>query len=233
MNSTKRISIKNDATYLYTSDEEPFMSSEHHEFKHNGEVVLECWTTTYDETLEIEFDKNKIRARCVNFHRDDGHAVIWPQSNIEEWWRYGKRHRKDGPAISSHEKIYWYLDGNLHREDGPAVVQHNFTDNTITHEWWQFDRRHNDDGPAIRIFAGTKQALWPPGAEIEEQLMMEKWYHDSMLHRDDGPAIVDHTAGRYTWAYLDRTYDFTEWFKTIKVSDEEKTLLKLKYGGVT
>lgn len=209
------------------------MSSEYHEFKHNGEVILECWTTKYDTTLEVEFDMNRVKATCTNFHRDDGPAVIWPGSNIEEWWRYGRRHRKGGPAISSQQRIFWYLDGNLHRDDGPAIIQHNSTDKTIVYEWWQFDRRHNENGPAIKIYADIKPALWPPGAEIEKELMIEKWYLDSMLHRDDGPAIIDHTSDRHTWAYLDRNYDFKDWFNQIKVSDEEKTLLKLKYGGST
>jgi len=39
------------------------------------------------------------------------------------WWWYknGKLHREDGPAVGSGRYKAWFKDGSLHREDGPAI----------------------------------------------------------------------------------------------------------------
>jgi hypothetical protein len=38
------------------------------------------------------------------------------------WYRDGKLHREDGPAIEWADCYRaWYRDGKLHREDGPAI----------------------------------------------------------------------------------------------------------------
>ena len=39
-----------------------------------------------------------------------------------EWFKEGKRHREDGPALewADGHKI-WYKEGKVHREDGPAL----------------------------------------------------------------------------------------------------------------
>jgi len=38
------------------------------------------------------------------------------------WYRDGKRHREDGPALElANGNKYWYRDGKPHREDGPAI----------------------------------------------------------------------------------------------------------------
>ena len=38
------------------------------------------------------------------------------------WYKEGKRHRDDGPAINyANGDKYWYKEGKRHREDGPAV----------------------------------------------------------------------------------------------------------------
>ena len=38
------------------------------------------------------------------------------------WYRNGRRHREDGPAVEYADgSKWWYLNGELHREDGPAV----------------------------------------------------------------------------------------------------------------
>ena len=40
----------------------------------------------------------------------------------KRWYRDGKLHREDGPAIEyvNGTKL-WYRDGKCHREDGPAI----------------------------------------------------------------------------------------------------------------
>jgi hypothetical protein len=38
------------------------------------------------------------------------------------WYRDGKYHREDGPAIEFADgDKFWYRDGKRHREDGPAI----------------------------------------------------------------------------------------------------------------
>ena len=48
------------------------------------------------------------------------------------WYRDGKCHREDGPAViySNGDKA-WYYDGLRHREDGPAVIE------TGIKEWYE------------------------------------------------------------------------------------------------
>ena len=84
-------------------------------------------------------------------HREDGPAIECA-NGTKEWYLNGKRHREDGPAIEySDGAKYWYLNGELHREDGPAVEYSNGTK-----EWYQNGKYHRDDGPAIEYIDGSK-----------------------------------------------------------------------------
>jgi hypothetical protein len=72
------------------------------------------------------------------------------------------------------EKVCWYKDGKLHREDGPAI-EWSFG----TKEWWVAGKRHRLDGPAVeaekvgymwfkggyktRLFAAIALTIIPPG----------------------------------------------------------------------
>ena len=48
------------------------------------------------------------------------------------WYRDGKRHREDGPAVEFADGTkMWLRNGELHREDGPAV-----TFPCGAKEWW-------------------------------------------------------------------------------------------------
>jgi hypothetical protein len=61
------------------------------------------------------------------------------------WYKEGKLHRIDGPAIEyKNGTKFWYLKGLRHREDGPAVE---YSDGRK--EWFQNGIRHRIDGPAI------------------------------------------------------------------------------------
>lgn len=54
-------------------------------------------------------------------HRDDGPAVICG-NGISYWYRNGKMHRDGGPAADWGDGDHsWYRNGVYHREDGPAV----------------------------------------------------------------------------------------------------------------
>jgi hypothetical protein len=45
----------------------------------------------------------------------------WPDGT-KRWFKDGKYHREDGPAVEYADGSKdWYKNGNLHREDGPAV----------------------------------------------------------------------------------------------------------------
>ena len=47
---------------------------------------------------------------------------IVEDSGNKFWYRNGKLHREDGPALEyANGTKFWYRNGKLHREDGPAV----------------------------------------------------------------------------------------------------------------
>lgn len=69
----------------------------------------------------------------------------------KHWYKNGKFHRDDGPAVIAPEGTKkWYQNGRLHRDDGPAVIHYNGTK-----EWYQNGRLHRDDGPAVINADGT------------------------------------------------------------------------------
>jgi hypothetical protein len=51
--------------------------------------------------------------------------IIYP-NGTHFWYKDGKIHREDGPAIIySDGTHFWYKDGKRHREDGPAIIRPN------------------------------------------------------------------------------------------------------------
>lgn len=47
--------------------------------------------------------------------------VEW-SNGAKVWYKEGKKHREDGPAIEWDNGFkYWYKNGLQHREDGPAI----------------------------------------------------------------------------------------------------------------
>jgi hypothetical protein len=99
------------------------------------------------------------------------------------------------------------LNGDLHREDGPAI------ESVYGNQWWIDNRLHRIDGPADDRADGTK---W--------------WYLEGNIHRADGPAIEEAT-GHKEWCLHGRYYTFDRWLdRNTEISDEEKVMLKLKYG---
>jgi len=55
---------------------------------------------------------------------------------IEIWYKNGKLHREDGPAVNGPFLEKWYNNGKLHREDGPAVVR------IWSNEYWLFGKKY-------------------------------------------------------------------------------------------
>ena len=73
--------------------------------------------------------------------------IIYPDG-IEYWYKNGKWHKEDGPAIIHPDGIeYWFINGKLHRENGPAVIWPNGSE-----AWYKDDKRIHK--------------LYPDGTEI-------------------------------------------------------------------
>lgn len=70
----------------------------------------------------------------------------------KRWYKNGKLHRLDGPAIELADGIKeWFKDGKRHRLDGPAIERADGTK-----EWYKNGKRHRLYGPAIKRADGRK-----------------------------------------------------------------------------
>jgi hypothetical protein len=76
-------------------------------------------------------------------------------------------------------------------------------------------QRHRTEGPAVEKAGGTK---W--------------WYVDGQRHRTEGPA-VEWADGSKWWYVNDQPLTFAEWVERVADTEQERTLLMIKYGGVT
>lgn len=81
-----------------------------------------------DDGVEIVVDDDRTARFLLHgvLHRDGGPAIMrpGPSGHYDEvwWYRFGKIHREDGPAIELADgSKKWFCDGKPHREDGPAV----------------------------------------------------------------------------------------------------------------
>lgn len=82
----------------------------------------------------------------------------------KRWYRDGKWHRDDGPAIEyANGDKCWYRDGKLHRDDGPAMECANGDK-----YWCRDDERHRDSGPAVEFHDGRKE-WWQSGTQISKE----------------------------------------------------------------
>jgi CheY-like chemotaxis protein len=62
----------------------------------------------------------------------------------KRWYRFGKAHREDGPAIIRGDgSKEWFRDGKHHREDGPAI------EGADGSRRWYFNGEPWDDGPSV------------------------------------------------------------------------------------
>jgi hypothetical protein len=71
---------------------------------------------------------------------------------------------------------------------------------------------HRVDGPAVEYVDGHKV-----------------WYQHGKRHRDDGPAM-EWVSGAKSWYLNDIYLSFDEWLPKVKMSDEDKVMMKLQYG---
>jgi len=80
-----------------------------------------------------------------------------------EWYKEGKRHREDGPAVEdSNGTKSWFKEGRYHREDGPAIE---FSEGSKF--WYINGNRHRLDGPA-KIWANGHKEWWVEGKEFKQ-----------------------------------------------------------------
>ena len=104
---------------------------------------------TCEEFYKLPKDKQN---GCVEY--DDGDKC---------WFKEGKLHRDDGPAIErDNGDKEWCKEGKLHREDGPAIE---FADGSK--EWYKEGKLHREDGPAIE-WADRNKEYWLNGKRLPE-----------------------------------------------------------------
>jgi hypothetical protein len=103
-----------------------------------------------------------------------------------EWWRGGKLHRSDGPAIVDLDTEEWWNCGELHREQkgsdsGPAIST-KLQDLEIK-QWYSYGKLHRD---------------WDLPAHISTN--RQEWHRDGLLHREgDLPSLIDTNQGVLLW----------------------------------
>jgi hypothetical protein len=71
---------------------------------------------------------------------------------------------------------------------------------------------HRTDGPAIEHVSGHKE-----------------WWRNGQWHRTDGPAY-EGANGDKEWWVDDQPLTFTEWVDRVAVTEQERTLLMIKFG---
>jgi len=136
----------------------------------------------YDDRTETLNDKgelhsfNKPAIEWVNgsktwykegkIHRIDGPAMIDFTANLwwysRSWWEEGRLHRLDRPAVEHNNGAkFWFYEGKLHKLDGPAIES-----SDGSKEWYKEDKRHRLDGPAVEYSGGSKNWYYE-GKKIE------------------------------------------------------------------
>ncbi len=151
------------------------------------------------EDKYIEFSDGAIDFSCYakevwykdgKYHRDDGPAII-TTAGSEIWMKDGVVHREGAPAIISGAVSRWIKNGKLHREDGPAYIEgsiegYYLEGKNLSLEEWKKEKRHKKFEEPKRITFNLK--------EYSHADAMEIWYEDDeckIIGREDGPAIKE------------------------------------------
>jgi hypothetical protein len=125
------------------------------------------WKLKVQELKESKMEVLKLKKNDVLPNKFTG--IVEYSNGDKEWFKEGKCHRLDGPAIEQSDGTkYWYLEGKRHREDGPAVEFSNGTK-----AWYKNGDRHREDGPACEYADG---GVWwyLEGQEYSEEEFNEK-----------------------------------------------------------
>lgn len=83
----------------------------------------------------------------------------------ERWYKNGKLHREDGPAVIINNDKYWYKNGRKHRLNDPAIELANGNK-----YWYKNGKLHKEDGPAKIIDDGAQKQWYVNGKFIKETL---------------------------------------------------------------
>ena len=71
---------------------------------------------------------------------------------VQYWHEYIKEHPTfTGCLINKINNKAWYKNGKRHREDGPAVEW-----GDVTKAWYKNEKYHREDGPAVELANGDK-----------------------------------------------------------------------------
>jgi len=118
-------------------------------------------TIKYYDRFETLNDKGEM-------HSFDDKPAVERVDGRKEWYKEGKRHRLNGPAIeliNRYKTLFgykmWYKEGKLHRIGGPAV-EHSERGKL----WCEYGKRHRIDGPA-RIYNDGIKIWYYEDKEIE------------------------------------------------------------------
>ena len=118
---------------------------------------------------------------------------------------------KINPKIGKYGEERWCDDnGELHRTYGPALIYPNGAE-----YWYQHGQLHRLGGPAASYANGNKH-----------------WFENNNRHRIDGPAVI-WADGIFEW-YLNgiQITSSLEFRRTGNLTDEQMTILFLKYGEI-
>ncbi len=136
------------------------------------------------------------------------HRIRNEKDKCYEWYKNGKLHREDSPAIEYDDlSETWYYEGKKHRSDGPADISY-FPNGDVEYwEWWIHGKLHREDGPA---YVSPWWSGWysngklhrENGPAFTEEHNYEEWYYKGKKHRIDGPAVIT-TRGYKEWHFHD------------------------------
>ena len=88
-------------------------------------------------------------------------------SETTTYYKNGKLHREDGPAIEwKNGNKDWLLNDRLHRTDEPAIELVETELGTVK-KWSINGKYHREDGPAVECGNGYKE-WWIDGEKITE-----------------------------------------------------------------
>lgn len=104
--------------------------------------------TKKDGLVITSFYKND----CL--HRLTGPAYI-TSSGVKNWYKKGRFHRVDGPAIDSPHRKEWIINDKTHRVDGPAVIEYNHNSEVMYEVWYRNNQIQREDGPAVICWNAT------------------------------------------------------------------------------
>lgn len=73
-------------------------------------------------------------------------GLIVDERGNKRWYKDGKSHREDGPAVEFRDGSKgWFVNGLRHREDGPAIVFTSPTHSGGTKFWFLNDEQLTED----------------------------------------------------------------------------------------